>query len=338
MRMENYASIDPFETEVRKGLVNISALGRAVFEKWAEKRESLQDCAELLIRDSARSSLPDLFEPDLVKVPKAFGKYELLDALGEGGFGSVFSCINSTNSEAYAMKIIHAERVTDPEMLSRFRREIRALRSVQHDNVIRIHDDNLSSEKNFPAFIMDLAKCTLGDYLEKVLADAPRDTLRPLLPKTEAVQILTATIAAVVALHRNEPRILHRDIKPANILRMADGIWKLADFSLAKFASAALVTTTFSTLSRQQGWGTDSYTAPEQWRDFKNTDERADIYSLGVLVWELLSPSWPPFDRSCLHLPAEVECLVLKATERERDKRHASIEEFRDAFFAAVQT
>jgi serine/threonine protein kinase len=337
MRMENYASIDPVETGQRKGLVNISALGQAVFNTWMPKPDSLRDCAELLIRESRQSALPDFFEPEPVKMPKAFGKYELLDALGEGGFGSVYSCINSTDEKAYAMKIIHADKVSEPEMLGRFRREIRALKSVHHPNVIRIHEDNLDQEKNFPAFIMDLGQCTLGDYLERVLADAPRNAGRPLLPKSEGIEILISVINAVSALHQNKPRILHRDIKPANILRMNEGVWLLADFSLAKFASSALVTTTFSTLSRQQGWGSDSYTAPEQWRDFKNTDERADTYSLGVLTWELFSPCWPPFDRSCLNLTSKLERLVLKATQRDRDERHRSVAQFQREFLSAVK-
>jgi serine/threonine protein kinase len=337
MRMENYASIDPAETHKRKGLVNISALGQAVFNTWINKPESLKDCAELLIRESRQSALPDFFEPEPVKMPKAFGKYDLLDALGEGGFGSVYSCINSADEKAYAMKIIHGDKVSEPEMLGRFRREIRALKSVQHPNVIRIHEDNLDQERNFPAFIMDLGQCTLGDYLERVLADAPRDEGRPLLPKSEAIEIVMSAINAVKTLHQNKPRILHRDIKPANILRMPDGIWLLADFSLAKFASSALVTTTFSTLSRQQGWGSDSYTAPEQWRDFKNTDERADIYSLGVLTWELFSPGWPPFDRSCLNLTSKLETLVLKATQRDRDDRHDSVAQFQREFLIALR-
>jgi serine/threonine protein kinase len=336
MRMENYASIDPEETALRKGLVNLSALGEQVFNQWITKPDSLKDCAEMLIRDSQRSSMPDLFEPNPVKIPRAFGKYDLLDSLGEGGFGSVYSCVDSRDQKPYAMKIIHGDRVSDPEMLSRFRREIRALKSLTHPNVIRIHEDNLDKERNFPAFIMDLGECSLGDYLEKALADSPRQDLRPLLPTKEATEVILSVIKAVAALHLNDPRVLHRDIKPANILRMPNKTWALADFSLAKFASAGLVTTTFSTLSRQQGWGSDSYTAPEQWQDFKNTDERADIYSLGVLTWELFSPSWPPFDRSCLQLSASLENIVLMATERDRAKRHGSIAQFGDALKQAL--
>lgn len=337
MRMENYASIDPQESANRKGLVNLSALGRQVFENWHNKPESLKDCAEMLIRDSQQSGMPDLFDPDPVKVPRAFGKYELLDLLGAGGFGSVYSCINSDDQKPYAMKIIHAEKVTDPEMLGRFRREIRALKSLVHPNVVRVHEDNLDEERNFPAFIMDLGECTLGAYLEKTLAGSTSRLLRPLLPQDEAVEIMKAAIDAIAALHGNTPKVIHRDVKPDNILRMPNRTWALADFSLAKFTAAAIVTTTFVTLSHK-GWGTDGYSAPEQWQDFKRTDERADIYSLGVLTWELFSPSWPPLDRHCLQLSERLEALVLKATNRDREERHASVNEFHADFLQALSS
>lgn len=335
MRMENYSSIDPQENGNRKGLVNLSALGQRVFDDWINKPDNLKDCAEMLLRDSRRTAMPDLFEPDPVKVPQAFGKYELLDLLGNGGFGSVYSCINSENQKPYAMKIIHADKVNDPEMLGRFRREIRALKAFNHPNVIQIHEENLDDERHFPAFIMDLADCTLGNYIEHTLADAPRDNLRPLLPKVEATNVLLSVLDAVGALHENSPRVLHRDIKPDNILKMPDGRWALADFSLAKFISTALITATFVTQSHRS-WGSDSYTAPEQWQDFKNTDERADIYSLGVLTWELFSPSWPPFSHGHLLLPSELEAVVKKATERKREMRYPSIEIFRKELKAAL--
>lgn len=335
MRMENYASVDPQANTHRKGLVNLSGLGQQVFDYWIDKPESLKDCAEMLMRDSRRHSVLDLFEPDPVRVPRAFGKYELLDLLGDGGFGSVYSCINSEDQLPYAMKIVHVDRATDPEMLSRFRREIRALKSLAHPNVIRIHEDNLDEERNFPAFVMDLAKCTLSTYLEENLAHLPRGEERPLLPREESIGVLRAILAAVTALHCNATPIIHRDIKPDNILRTPQDGWALADFSLAKFMSSALVTTTFVTLSHK-GWGTDGYSAPEQWQDFKRTDERADVYSLGVLAWELFSPSWPPFDRNHLQLPTKLADVVLKATQRRREDRYSTVDEFRDHLFSTL--
>lgn len=335
MRMENYASLDPEETQHRKGLVNISALGRKVFSDWFPKEEALRACAEVLIRDTRAADQPSLFDPEPVRLPWAFGKYDLLDPIGDGAFGSVYSCVNSDDQKVYAMKIIKTDKIADFEVLGRFRREIKALKALSHPNVIAIHEDNLDEQHDFPAFIMDLAESSLSEFLEKRLGGVPAGTNRPTLPQAETVAILKSVINAVQTLHENKPPLIHRDLNPNNILRMSDGRWVLADFSLAKFLPTAVVTTTFATASHQ-GWGTDTYTAPEQWQDFKRTDQRADVYSLGVLIWEMLSPSWPPFDRSCLMLPKAIEAVVLKATERSRDLRHPSVQQLWDDFHKAL--
>lgn len=335
MRMENYASLDPEEKRRRKGLVNINALGRKVFNDWFEEEESLRACAEVLIRDARGNEQPSLFDPEPVKLPWAFGKYDLLDPIGDGAFGSVYSCVNSEDQKVYAMKIIKTDKIADPEVLGRFRREIKALKVLSHPNVITIHEDNLDEQRDFPAFIMDLAQSSLSTFLESQLGGTSGAEARPTLPPSEATDILDCVIRAVQALHENKPPIIHRDLNPNNILRMADGRWVLADFSLAKFLPTAVVTTTFATGSHQ-GWGTDNYTAPEQWQDFKRTDQRADVYSLGVLIWEMLSPCWPPFDRSCLALPEAVENVVLRATDRNRDSRYSSVAELSNDFKKAL--
>jgi len=84
------------------------------------------------------------------------------------------------------------------------------------------------------------------------------------------------------------------------------------------------------------GWGSPVYTAPEQWQDFKRTDVRADIYSLGILIWDLLSPSWPPFDRSSTMLPSPLDTVVRKATERAREHRQQSVSELIRDFESAI--
>jgi serine/threonine protein kinase len=117
---------------------------------------------------------------------------------------------------------------------------------------------------------------------------------------------------------------------------MADGKWVVADFSLVKFRRGAVMTTTFATQSRRGGHGTQGYTAPEQWQDFSKADERADVYSLGVLIWELFSPAWPPMERGSLMLAEDLEAVVLTATDRYRDVRYSSIPKLIAAFEQAA--
>src|SRR5438552_9779828 len=119
MRMENYASLDPQENSRRKGLVNVSMLGERVFKEWFPQQETLKALAEVLIRDTRGSEQPSLFDSEPVRIPRALGKYDLLDALGDGGFGSVYSCVNSEDHKAYALKIIRTDKIAEPEVLVR---------------------------------------------------------------------------------------------------------------------------------------------------------------------------------------------------------------------------
>jgi serine/threonine protein kinase len=337
MRMENYASLDPIENQSRKGLVNITEVGARIFRDWSSKLDALKDCAEVLIRDFESSNRPSLFEPEPVRVPSAFGKYELLDPLGEGAFGSVFSCIHADTQNIYAIKIIKANAagVDADELLGRCRREIKALKAVKHSNIIRIFEDNLDDERSFPGFVMDLADCSLSAYLTTQGTGSPAKRTRPCIARQEAIDILTSIFQAVAAMHDHTPALVHRDINPNNVLRMKDGRWVLADFSLAKFLRPMSPATTFATT--HLGWGTGYYTAPEQFQDFSIADERADVYSLGVLAWELLTSAWPPFDRTHLALTEPFEKMVLTATERDRDLRHPTVRSLLADLVAASQ-
>lgn len=333
MRMENYASIDPAVQQSRIGLVHINEVGRRIFEEWSKEPDALNLTAGVLIRQAKQKDVPDLFNPTPIKVPKAFGKYELLDALGEGTSGLVFSCIDTDTGKPYAIKIIHSHIVHDAEIFHRFLREIRALRAITHRNVIALHQDNLDSERNFPAFIMDLAQCSLTSHLETVRRCQIQRS-RPLLPFQEAEIILHSVMDAVEALHNNSPKLIHRDLNPNNILHLPDGRWVLADFGLAKFISTAPVSTSFQTKTHR-GWGTMWYTAPEQYDDFMNSTERTDVYSLGMLIWELFTPSGPPPSHE--GLPEKLSQLYLKATARDPNQRHRTVQELRREFVAALR-
>jgi serine/threonine protein kinase len=269
-------------------------------------------------------------------MPLAFGKYEPLDEIGDGGFGKVLSCIDSTTGRHYAIKIIRTDLIADREVLARFRREINVLKAVHHPNVIRIHEDNLATEPHFPAFVMDLGEWSLRLYLDRNRGDLGRLDQKPLLPRDEAKNIIERVFDGVEALHQNTPAVVHRDIKPENILRLANGSWAIADFGLAKFLPPSVVSTSFTTGSRK-AMGTSGYAAPEQFKDFRSACHTADIYSLGVLVWELFSPAWGQLDRSDTELPDELSRIVLKATEKRTENRYASVMDLRSEFLAALK-
>ncbi len=332
MRLENFASIDPEQTRLRSGLTNISSMCKQVFEAWVDKPENLRSVAEVFRRDLENKKYSrTLFDPDPITVPKALEKYELLDQIGEGSYGKVFSCIDAQTGSTYAIKIINTAQARDPEVVHRFCREIRALKFVSHPNVITLHEDNLGIENRYPAFVMDLAASNLTAFANETFRSGSQQ--RPVIDTETSTRILRSISSACIALHANSPRVIHRDINPNNILLLPEGDWALADFGMAKFLSTAPLTTSFATRT-QPGWGTDYYGSPEQYKDFKRTDERTDIFALGTLLWELFTTSWPPPDRQDSGLPHDLTVLYRRATEREPEARFKSVREFLDALEA----
>jgi len=331
MRMENFASIDPDASGARKGLGNGGPRCEEIFYDWYERPDHLASCAELLIREA--TPLPEftLFDaPEPVALPKAFSRYELLDSVGQGGFGCVFSCVDIESGVQRAIKIIRAENQLDREALHRFSREIRILGSVRHPNVIRLHECNLESEEFFPAFVMDFANCSLTQHLESARKTGRE---RPRLIPDEARHIFRSVSSGVNTLHK--ANVIHRDINPNNVLLLPDGTWVLADFGLAKFIDSAATVSTFVTRTHA-GWGTAYYAAPEQYRDFKRTDERTDIYALGMLLWELFTNAWPPPERDQTGLPGQLASIFIKATERDVSARYQSVDDLLLDFESAL--
>jgi len=333
MRMENFTSLDPDVNVMRTGLAHVSPLCRRVFDRWSGQRHALKACAELLVRDGHADNVPSLFEPEPVLLPRAFGKYELLDFIGEGSFGAVFSCIDPDSRQTYAMKIIRVDRMCDDECLHRFVREIRALKALEHPNVIRIHDENLDTERSFPAFVMELARKSLQEHFIESARASP--DVRPVLPWPDRCDIFRSILKAADALHTGASRLVHRDINPANVLQTLDGRWVLADFSLAKFMPPVPVTSSFATTT-SQGWATAYYASPEQYRSFRDVDERTDIYALGKLMWDLFSEEFPPPREAKPGLPGELTAVYLKATEWEPGRRYPTVKTFVDAFEGAA--
>ncbi|MCB9839020.1 MAG: protein kinase [Phycisphaeraceae bacterium] len=339
MRLENYAAVDP-AVDDRRGLDKGGRRCRDIYVEWHEKPDALRDLARIHLDHVRAARLPNLFEDEVVPIPRAFGKYELMDPLGEGGFGAVYSCLDTATGEQRAIKVIQRSRIPDPEAFPRLRREIRLLRKVHHTNVIRLFDDSLDDDRSDPAYVMELARCSLASYLAEREAEgrASGGQIRPALDHTESTNIICCVLSAVCALH-GEHRIIHRDITPANVFLKNDSSeWMLADFGLAKLIATISHGQSFITRASQGGFGTEHYAAPEQWGQFADCDERVDIYSIGVLIWALFTTEYPPKQSSHLGIPGPLEALVHKATAHHAADRHGDIAELTDAFEEAVRT
>lgn len=324
MRMENFASLDQQGKSAQRGLANGGPRCREIFLRWKDRLEELRAGTEFLL-DEQRTTEPDLFSQERLVLPMAFQKYEMHDHIGDGGFGSVFSCVDTHCGKAYAIKILRAEDRFDKQKLHRFFREIRILRSFRHEHVIRLHEENLESEQAFPAFVMDLADCSLTQYFGELKEEG---RTRPYLERNVAATTFRAMCSAVRALHMHSPRIIHRDINPNNILLLPSGTWVLADFSLSKFISTPAIASSFVTNTRRLG-GTTFYAAPEQYDNFVKTDERTDIFALGMLLWELFTKAsgsaWPQMAEP--ELPQGLDSVFKKAVEREQAARYQTVDE-----------
>src|SRR6266568_1487861 len=222
--------------------------------------------------------------------PQRLGKYELRERLGRGGMAEVWKAFDSQLERYVAIKILHADLQSDPEFLTRFTREARVIASLHHPNIVQVHDFQVirSPETNTPIAYMVM------DYVEgQTLADYIRSTSRmgKFPPAADIVQLFASISRATDYAHHHG--MIHRDIKPANILLdkrhtahnpMGEPI--LSDFGIAKLLGV-------STGTQSGNWlGTPTYISPEQALGHPG-NERADIYSLGVVLYEICTGVQP---------------------------------------------
>jgi eukaryotic-like serine/threonine-protein kinase len=210
-------------------------------------------------------------------------KYRLVRLLGEGGMGTVYEARHDVIGRRFAVKFLHAELASHPEILARFRREAQAAGSLENENIAAVTDFGTSPD-GAPYIVMEFLE---GQDLAKVLAQTGP------LPIQRAAHIVIQVCRGLVAAHGRG--IVHRDLKPENLLLQTRGdggdLVKILDFGIAKLKSTEhrpeTATRTGITL------GTPYYMPPEQARGQKELDERADIYALGVILFELLSGQKP---------------------------------------------
>jgi serine/threonine protein kinase len=245
---------------------------------------------------------------------KRFPQLEILELLGQGGMGAVYKARQPKLDRLVAVKVLPAEWGKDPAFAERFAREARALARLTHPHVISVFDFGESDGLYY--FVMEYVD---GVNLRAILQE------RRLSPP-EALTIITQVCEALQYAH--EEGVVHRDIKPENILLDKKGRVKIADFGLAKLLDRPAAG--FTLTGSQQVMGTPHYMAPEQIDRPREVDHRADIYSLGVVFYEMLTGELPlgrfapPSEKAAID--GRLDDVVLRTLEREPHKRyqHAS--------------
>jgi len=271
-------------------------------------------------------------------VGETIGPYRILEQLGRGGMATVFKAYHAALDRYVAIKALHPAFLEDPNFHARFQREARVVAKLEHPNIVPIYD--FAEYEGRPYLVM---KYIEGDTLKARLGEGP-------IEQAELIRIVDAVGSALTYAHQKG--ILHRDVKPSNVLLGQDGSIYLADFGLARIAQAGE-----STLSSDMMLGTPQYISPEQAMGLGELDERTDIYSFGVMLYELVVGKVPfsadtPF--SIIHdhiytplplpsllnpdVPEAVERVLLKALAKERADRYPSAEALAQAFVQAVST
>ena len=297
--------------------------------------------------------------PSALPLPDRFGDFEILEALGGGGMGVVYRARQISLGREVALKVIRPEQLFFPEARQRFQREIEAVSRLQHPGVIPIYA--VGEEQGLPFFAMERVQgCTLAEALDALGGRAPEslhgadlaalvydragEPLPSELPELfrgdwvgTALRLAVQLAEALAHCHARD--ILHRDVKPSNIALTVDGRAMLLDFGLTSFAGADAVTRGSSQI------GTLFYMSPEQIRGERALDGRADLYSLGVTVYELLALQLPyqeetrpatealilagnpdPLRARNRRVPRDAEVVCLQAMALEPSRRYASAE------------
>ncbi|MCA9058094.1 MAG: serine/threonine protein kinase [Planctomycetaceae bacterium] len=253
-----------------------------------------------------------------------FPDFELQELIGVGGMGCVFRARQMRLDRMVAIKILPRELAADALFAERFSREARAMARLNHPNIVRVYDYGKTGDVYF--LIMEYMD---GMNLRELI-DAGA------IPATEACRIFEQVCGALQYAHAEG--VVHRDIKPENILFSRLGHVALADFGLARLAIDSNVE--ISLTQTRQAMGTLNYMAPEQWENPRAVDHRADIYALGVLLYELLTGKVPRGRFSpasaLADVPTTVDDVIHQALQVEPSDRFASVQQLCDSLTAAA--
>jgi eukaryotic-like serine/threonine-protein kinase len=268
------------------------------------------------------------------------GPYVLRDKLGEGAMGEVFRARHARLDRDVALKVMRPDKMASPDAVRRFRREIDAAATLAHENVVMAYDADQSGDRHYFAM----------EYVDGVNLDRLVRAKGP-LPVGKACDYVRQ--AALGLEHAHGKGLIHRDVKPSNLLLSRDGVVKISDFGLVLVDDP---TAPESSRLTKEGLtvGTPDFLAPEQARNPRAADGRADIYSLGCTFYYLLTdevpfPGGTPTEKMARHgrepvpvptrgdLPAEVRSVLAKMTAKRPEDRYRSPAELSAALAPFVQ-
>ena len=269
-------------------------------------------------------------------VGETIGPYKLTEKLGQGGMATVFKAYHAVLDRYVAIKVLHPALLEDASFLGRFQREARTVARLEHPNIVPIYD--YAEREGRPYLVM---KYIEGETLKARLSSEG-------ITDQEVRQIVQAVGSALSYAHKQ--KVLHRDIKPSNVLLAKDGRIYLADFGLARMAQSGE-----SSLTADHLVGTPQYMSPEQAQGRSEIDVRSDVYSMGVMLYEIMVGNVPfnsdtPFAIIHDHIytplplpreqnptvPEAVERVLLKALAKDPKDRFDDIDSTVDAFCKAL--
>ena len=256
------------------------------------------------------------------------GRYELIEKIGEGGMAVVYKARCRLLNRFVAIKILRPEFTKDETFVDNFKKESQAAAGLTHPNIVSVYD--VGKEGNINFIVMELVE---GKPLSQIIAEKGR------LDYKEAINVARQVASALSLAHKNQ--IIHRDVKPHNVLITSTGVAKLADFGIARAVTNSPVVDG----TNNKVMGSVHYLSPEQARG-SYLDERSDIYSLGIVLYEMLTGK-VPFDGdnaisiALMHInepmtpptqlvsgiPPQLERVVMKATDKYQTNRYASADE-----------
>jgi eukaryotic-like serine/threonine-protein kinase len=264
------------------------------------------------------------------------GRYEIAELLGQGGMARVFRGTDTVLGRSVAVKVLSPQYAQDDQFVARFRREAQAAAGLNHPNIVSVYDTGSQGDVHF----------IVMEYVEgRTLRDVIRQE-GPLLPERVA-EIGQAVSRALASAH--QAGLVHRDIKPGNIMLTRDGEVKVMDFGIARTSTGDTLTQTAAVL------GTASYLSPEQAQG-SSVDARSDIYSLGCVLYEMLTGRAPftgdspvaiaykhvredpvPPGRINPDVPDSLEAVVMKAMAKNPENRYQTADELREDLERAAQ-